>query len=637
MVKPLTIPTSISMIAFIIPLIFSILFYHQLKYVWSGLISTMILLGIIIFSPYYQLSPALSKPMMVHMHTMGEKKVYEESNPMWLVSVIENNKVPLRLAPGLSLNYSSTIPPQLAVYTNYGALQAITKFSHANKEILHLDYMTNAIAYHLLIKPRVLLLDEGTGSSTLLAQFHHAKSIDQTEQNIIIYNLVRHRFSQFSGNLFSTINTHISQACSYLDTNNKHFDLINIPPIASANDSSIYSSNRGYLFTVQALSSMLQHLNKNGLIQTTESLQLPPKNSIKLIALALTTLKNQQSALPEKHIAMIRGWKTFTLLIKKSIFNPSDLKKIDLFCNKRGFDIAYYPHTQKSYSNRYNQLKQPIYHQTIQSLIKNFKRTIKTYKYNIQPNNDNHPFFFNFFKWHAFKEIWQLRRHAHGLLDWGYLLNLITLLQSLLLSIALVLLPIIFIRHKKLKKHPSLTIASVFLSIGFAYMMTEINYIQRLSLYFSSTVVVVSVVIASFLMFSAIGSAVTKKFTSTSKNNFNYVILGIIVLNLIYFYLTPKIMQAILPFHLITKALLTSLLIAPLAFLMGMPFPYYLAGLTQNNTAGIAIAWATNGCASVIASIGSAILALSVGLHLVIIFAILLYALSLYIYHLYQH
>jgi hypothetical protein len=70
------------------------------------------------------------------------------------------------------------------------------------------------------------------------------------------------------------------------------------------------------------------------------------------------------------------------------------------------------------------------------------------------------------------------------------------------------------------------------------------------------------------------------------------------------------------------------LALAPLAFVMGIPFPAGLAWLHDEAAGLIPWAWAVNGCASVIASVLAAIIALNWGLTAVILLGAGAYALA---------
>ena len=80
------------------------------------------------------------------------------------------------------------------------------------------------------------------------------------------------------------------------------------------------------------------------------------------------------------------------------------------------------------------------------------------------------------------------------------------------------------------------------------------------------------------------------------------------------------------------RILVSVIVIAPLAFCMGIPFPSGLAQLADFAPGLIPWAWAINGCASVISAIVATLLAIHLGFTLVIAIALVMYALSLWMF-----
>ena len=58
-----------------------------------------------------------------------------------------------------------------------------------------------------------------------------------------------------------------------------------------------------------------------------------------------------------------------------------------------------------------------------------------------------------------------------------------------------------------------------------------------------------------------------------------------------------------MPLHDAVKVMVSTVLIAPLAFLMGMPFPLGLKRVARHSAGLIPWAWGINGCASVLSAI----------------------------------
>ena len=109
-----------------------------------------------------------------------------------------------------------------------------------------------------------------------------------------------------------------------------------------------------------------------------------------------------------------------------------------------------------------------------------------------------------------------------------------------------------------------------------------------------------------------------------------FLILALIVaLLFIYsFILTPVLQQTIhlkLPF----KLLIIFLLMAPLAFCMGIPFPAGMSHVSKTNAQEIPWAWGLNGCVSVISTALAMIVAVELGFTWVMLLAALAYCLPL--------
>ena len=126
-------------------------------------------------SPYKGLARALTVP--------DAEIVAERSSPLALLTVVRSPTVPWRHAPGLSLNADAEPPDQLAVFTDGGAMTAITRFDGGLDPLRYLDGQGAALPYHLLHRPRVLVLGAGGGGDVLLARYHRARSVDAVEVN----------------------------------------------------------------------------------------------------------------------------------------------------------------------------------------------------------------------------------------------------------------------------------------------------------------------------------------------------------------------------------------------------------------------------------------------------------------------
>ena len=133
-------------------------------------------------SPYKSLSMALQVP--------GTELLGETSSPLGLLTVVRSPLVPFRHAPGLSLNNVIEPSPQLGVFTDGNGMTAITAFDGDLQPLTYLGFTTAALPYHLLEKPRTLILGAGGGADVLQALFHKAAAVDAVELDLRMIRLV---------------------------------------------------------------------------------------------------------------------------------------------------------------------------------------------------------------------------------------------------------------------------------------------------------------------------------------------------------------------------------------------------------------------------------------------------------------
>ena len=83
---------------------------------------------------------------------------------------------------------------------------------------------------------------------------------------------------------------HVAEARGFVTGREDKWDLIQIPLLDSfgAAAAGVHSLSESYLYTVEALREFLGHLRPGGLLAITRWLRVPPRDSLKLFATALT-------------------------------------------------------------------------------------------------------------------------------------------------------------------------------------------------------------------------------------------------------------------------------------------------------------------------------------------------------------
>jgi len=501
--------------------------------------------------------------------------------------------------------------------------------------LIYLDYLPSALPYHLLSKPDVLILGAGGGMDILQALYHRSRKIDAVELNPQVIELVQSDFKELTGGLFSRPNVqyHLAEARSFIAGSADRYDLIQVALLDAFSTAAagLYALSESYLYTVEAFSDYIKHLQPNGLLTVTRWVHLPPRDSLKLFATAVKALEALDVPEPGSRLLLIRGWKTSTLVVKNGVINKNEIVALKAFCRKRSFDIVWYPGVSNEEVNRYNVQNRPYMHEgTVALLGPQRDDFMRRYKFDIAPATDDRPYFYKFFKWQTLLELIALQaRGGLGQVEWGYLIPVVTLIQALLTGTILIILPLLFQRSHQSgqKKNAKLRIFSFFSAIGLAFLFLEIAFIQKFILYLGNPLYAISVVLCAFLVWAGLGSRWSQSIIH-KQAAIIVVVIGITFTVIIYLWALPVIFEWGLTWPDPVKIATTVLLIAPLAFCMGIPFPLGLSRVANTMPILIPWAWAINGCASVVSAVLATLLAVQVGFTGVVIFAVGLYGLA---------
>ncbi|MBW2472475.1 MAG: SAM-dependent methyltransferase, partial [Deltaproteobacteria bacterium] len=571
------------------------------------------------------------KGLSQQMRIEGSRIVEEKSSPLALLTLVENKVVPFRYAPGLSLTAEFEPPEQLAIFTDADAMTVITRFPDDISQLAYLDKLTSALPYHLNKTEDILILGAGAGTDILQALYFGVADITAVELNPQVPYFVDNR-PEFSGNIFtrSDVHLHIAEARSFVSGSSKKFDLIKLPVLDAFSSSAagLYALHENYLYTVEALKEYINDLTPGGYLSMSRWVKLPPRDTVKLFATAVKALRELNIPEPENHLVMIRSWQSASLLVKKNPVSPEEIRLIREFCRQRLFDLVYYPAMQEHEANRYNILQQSYLHDAAVSLLDdNSGGFIENYKFNITPSTDDKPYFSNFFKWRTLPEIQQLKgQGGMVLLESGYLILIITLIQAITASLVLILLPIIFRPYAPVEGAAwnRSRIIVYFFAIGLGFLFLEIAFIQKFILYLGHPLYAAAVVLAIFLVFAGLGSQYGQK----RRFHVIWPVSMILVLGIVDMFTAFFLFDTINWLPKFIKILIAVLMLGPLAFFMGMPFPLALTRVGSETSGLIPWAWAVNGCASVTAAVLATLLAVHFGFAVVVLTALILYGLA---------
>ncbi len=569
-------------------------------------------------SPYKALSNALRYP--------GAQIVYRGWTAFARVDVVESEGI--RSAPGLSYTHVAGLPEQKGLFTDGEDLSPLTNPS-SGADLSFLESLLVSLPYGLASQPRVLILEPGAGLDVLVAVHHHASEIVAVDSNPLVLEIVRDRYDEYTGGLYGREEISLvgEDGRSYLRRSQEQFDIVQVSlaegyrPVGSG----AYSLSENYLYTTEAFVEYLNHLTPQGTLVVHRWLQTPPSENVRVLSLALSALERLGVENPGRHVIALRSLYTAMLLVSREGFTSERIDAVTGFSEEKRFDLIYYPGITPDEVNRYSILEEPYYYEAFAELLGATDREAfyTAYAFDVAPPSDDRPFFFHFFRWSQTPKILQgLGKTWQPFGGSGYLVLMALLALTLFASAVLVIIPLLFVRSGGERRHGR-RLFLYFLLLGLGYLFVEIPLIQRFILFLGHPVYAFATVLFSLLVFSGAGSLLSPRLPLRK------TMLALIGLLVCYPILLPHLFQWLLGLPFACRLVAAVMMLAPLGFVMGVPFPSGIR-LTGRLAPGLVPwAWGVNGCASVLSSILAVMLAISQGFSWVLFAGGAAYALAL--------
>lgn len=566
------------------------------------------------------------KDLSVARNQAGAVIEAEVFGPLGLVTVLDSPVY--HYLPDLSLNCPFDLPGQKGLFLNGDMAGAIT----GTGDTRFMEWRTASLPYRLLDGPSVLVIGGGGGTEIMNARHHGAREISVVEMNREIVRLMQGKYRAFSGGLYDPARARVlvEDGRGFLEGTGERFDLIQMSLLESMESASagVFSLNENYLFTTEALKAALGRLAPGGILGISRWIKNPPRDAIKLLATAIAALGPDEAT---GSIVMIRSWQTATLLVRKDPFTAEQIATVKAFCRERLFDPCYYPGIKREETNIVNRLDDSyLFDAATKLLAGEGEAFYDAYPFYVRPATDDRPFFAHTFKGAIVKKyLIPYGRVSIPLIDWGYLLLWTALGILVLLSLSLIVLPLGTAGRGTREKLP---VFVYFGSLGLAFMFLEMSFLQQFIRYLYDPVFSAAVVIGSFLVYSGIGSLIAGRTRAAGDRQVIIAAAWIAAVAVVYLLADQLLRGVLFSFPLGARMAVCSLLIAPLALPMGVPFPAGLSRLTGESKPLIPWAWGINGFLSVIGASAAVLVAIGWGFRTVVLAALALYLLAALVY-----
>ena len=524
----------------------------------------------------------------------------------------------LRFAPGLSLKYTDPLPSVKAVLTD-GDQPFFLYDTRFAKGMEFARATLSYSGYEIAGRSDKALVIAGGGGGLAIpcALASGAGSIRILQRDPHLADITRRHYG------LDVINTNPR---SYLAQTRASFDVIHIEAwgatVPGAN-----ALHQDHLLTVEALTDCVRHLTPGGVLIISRKLLLPPSDSLRLWATAREALAQTGETSPERCLAVLRNWDTFTLAAARQPLR--DPARVLEFARRYNFDVVYLSGVGESEANRFNVFDAPFHFQEIRRLENAYREGrpddfFSAYVLDTAPRSDLRPFPGRSIKWLRIGDLYKaLGSRLHVLFLSGEVVVALVFCEALLVAALLLLAPAAAVS----KKDPAATRSSTlyFWGIGTGFIFGELLLVHAGTFFLGDPVISLALVLTVLLASSGLGGLwAQRRGPKGIKPALAASALGLLLAATGLWMFSRQVLALDEPWR---SAALSLAVLIP-GFAMGIPFPLGMRFLLQRPV-DRAFAWAVNGCASVLGSIATAQIAISAGFEWLLAAAVISYALAL--------
>jgi len=473
--------------------------------------------------------------------------------------------------------------------------------------------------YGLRPGAKTLVIGPGGGYDVGRALASGSRDITAVEINPIIANtIMRDKFAAESHRLYfrPEVRIFVEDGRSFVRRSSEKYQVVQ----ATLVDTGAFALSENNLYTSDAFYDYLSHLTGDGLLAFTRWGFDPPRESLRLITLAMDALTRVGEPDPASHMMVVRddSSKLYgygaqdTVLVSRRPFTPADVTRAQTLISESKMEAMYLPGVPSS--NPFGQLLSSADPSSFW----------RGYRYDVSPVNDDRPFFFYTVQPH---DLVDFIRNANAKAE-DYKINSAVPLLFALIAVSIgataliALLPRLLLGSRLPKQSGVIMFLWYFLCLGAGYIMVQVALIQKFVLLLGHPAYALTVIVFSMLVSSGAGSywsrrIVSEDYSGDALENDTRLMrtLGAIAILVaaLAFGASPLVtIAATWPMGL--KMAVTALAIAPAAFMMGVPFPSGLRRLEAIHSPSVRWAWSLNAASSVLGSAGAIILAIYAGL-----------------------
>lgn|GEM_PF-4673294 len=157
------------------------------------------------------------------------------------------------------------------------------------------------------------------------------------------------------------------------------------------------------------------------------------------------------------------------------------------------------------------------------------------------------------------------------------------LLLSSLLAVGLIVAPLVATERRRFDRRHAPRFFVYFLGLGVGFIGIEIALMQKLTLFLGHPLYSITVTLFCILVFTGVGSLVSARWFETTRNREWFVPAGIALTVVLFVIAAPSIVRAAIGLPLAARVVVSAAILAPIAFLLGVPLAYGIRLLNWMN------------------------------------------------------
>jgi hypothetical protein len=507
-------------------------------------------------------------------------------------------------------------------------LQHLTEQERAN--LLH-----EGPGFPYMLRPgaKTLVIGPGGGWDVARSLTGGSKDVTAVEINpIIAHTIMQQRFADLSHRLYFKPQVHlfVEDGRSFVRRSPEKYQVLQATLVDTwaSTAAGAFALSENNLYTTDAFRDYLNHLTDDGLMVFTRWGFEPPRESLRLVSLAIEALGEVGEPQAWRHVVVLRdhaqnisGFGALdTVLIFRKPLADSDVAAVKSALSQTNLRALYIPGDAPS--NEFGEL-----------LRSPDPRTFwRNYRYNVTPVDDDRPFFFytvqprdvlNFLKQGGPSADYKINRALPLLFE--------VVGISVLAIVVVLAFPPLLLGERLPADKGVRGFLLYFVCIGAGYILIQVALIQKFVLFLGHPTYALTVIVFSMLISSGLGSYWSRRVTGEANNTgrLSAVLVGVAVTVSALAFLAAPVSELGVGWPLPWKVLATVCLVAPAGFLMGIPFPTGLTRVEKHFPHAVRWAWALNAAASVFGSAAAICLAIYIGLRATVLMGALLYLCAL--------